>query len=164
MELWDLYTENRVKTCETHVRGNPLPENKYHLVVNVWIKNSEGKYLISRRSRKKSRNPLKFETVGGAVLKGENSLQAAIRETKEEVGIDLDTKTTKLVYSDVRKNLNSILDVYLFEYDGTVDLKNVTTDEVESVGFMNTEQIYGLCKDGLFVHTLNYCFEKVFGL
>ena len=38
------------------------------------------------------------------------------------------------------------------------------SDEVESVGFMNTEQIYGLCKDGLFVHTLNYCFEKVFGL
>ena len=35
---------------------------------------------------------------------------------------------------------------------------------LESVGFMNTEQIYGLCKDGLFVHTLNYCFEKVFGL
>ena len=71
MELWDLYTENRVKTGETHVRGNPLPKEKYHLVVNVWIKNSEGKYLISRRSRKKSRNPLMFETVGGAVLKGE---------------------------------------------------------------------------------------------
>ena len=51
MELWDLYTENRVKTGETHVRGNSLPENKYHLVVNVWIKNSEGKYLISKRSK-----------------------------------------------------------------------------------------------------------------
>jgi 8-oxo-dGTP pyrophosphatase MutT (NUDIX family) len=164
MELWDLYTENRVKTGETHVRGNPLPENKYHLVVNVWIKSSDGKYLISRRSRQKSRNPLKFETVGGAVLKGENSLKAAIRETKEEVGIDLDTKRTKLVNSDVRKNLNSILDVYLFEYDGIVDLKNATTDEVESVGWMTTDEIYDLSKKGLFVHTLNYCFEKVFGL
>ena len=164
MELWDLYTENGIKTSETHVRGNPLPENKYHLVVNVWIKNSEGKYLISRRSRKKSRNPLKFETVGGAVVKGENSLQAAIRETKEEVGIDLDAKEAKLVYSDVRKNLNSILDVYLFECDGTVDLRNATSDEVESVKWMTADEIYGLCKDGLFVHTLNYCFEKVFGI
>ena len=164
MELWDLYTENRIKTGETHVRGNPLPKDKYHLVVNVWIKNSEGKYLISRRSRKKSRNPLKFETVGGAVLKGENSLQAAIRETKEEVGIDLDTKRAKLVNSDVRKNLNSILDIYLFEYDGIVDLRNATTDEVESVGWMTTDEIYDLSKKGLFVHTLNYCFEKVFGL
>ena len=39
MELWDLYTQNKIKTGEVHVRGNPLPENKYHLVVNVWIKN-----------------------------------------------------------------------------------------------------------------------------
>ena len=164
MELWDLYTENRIKTGETHVRGNPLPKDKYHLVVNVWTKNSEGKYLISRRSRKKSRNPLKFETVGGAVLKGENSLQAAIRETKEEVGIDLDTKRAKLVNSDVRKNLNIIFDIYLLEYDGIVDLRNATTDEVESVGWMTTDEIYDLSKKGLFIHTLNYCFEKVFGL
>ncbi len=162
MELWDLYTENRVKTGETHVRGNPLPKEKYHLVVNVWIKNSEGKYLISKRSKTKLKNPLMFETVAGAALKGENSLQAAIRETKEEVGIDLETKEAKPVYSDVRKNLNSILDVYLFEYDGTVDLRNATSDEVESVKWMTTDEIYDLSKKGLFVHTLDYCFEKVF--
>lgn len=162
MELWDLYTENGIKTGETHVRGNPLPENKYHLVVNVWIKNSEGKCLISRRSRKKSRNPLKFGTVAGAVIKGENSIQAAAREAKEEVG--LDAKGTKLVFTDVRKNLNSILDVYLFKYDGIVDLKNATTDEVESVNWMTTDEIYDLSKKGLFVHTLEHCFEKVFNL
>lgn len=167
MELWDLYTENRVKTGETHVRGNPIPKDRYHLVINVWIKNSEGKCLISKRSRKKSRNPLKFETVGGAVLKGETSIEAAIRETKEEVGVYLDPKTGKLVYSDVRKRLgdivhNSILDVYLFKYDGPVDLKNATTDEVESIGFMTTDEISDLCKKGLFVHTLDYCFTKVF--
>lgn len=103
-----------------------------------------------------------FETVAGAALKGENSLQAAIRETKEEVGIDLETKEAKPVYSDVRKNLNSILDVYLFEYDGTVDLRNATGDEVESVKWMTTDEIYDLSKKGLFVHTLDYCFEKVF--
>lgn len=164
MELWDLYTENKIKTGETHIRGNPLPKDKYHLVVNVWIKNSDGKYLISKRSRKKSRNPLKFETVGAAAVKDENSLQAAIRETKEKVGIDLDTKTAKLVYYDVRKNLNSILDVYLFEYNGIVDLKNATTDKVESINWMTTDEIYDLSKKGLFVHTLEYCFEKVFSL
>ena len=59
---------------------------------------------------------------------------------------------------------NSILDVYLFNYDGPVDLKNATTDEVESIGFMTTDEIYDLCKKGLFVHTLDYCFEKVFNL
>ena len=167
MELWDLYTENRVKTGETHVRGNPLPKDRYNLVVNVWIKNLEGKYLISKRAKTKLRNPLKFETVGGAVLKGENSLQAALRETKEEVGIDLDPKMGKLIHTDVRKKINgivfnSILDVWVFSYDGKVDLRNATTDEVESANWMTTDEIYDLSKKGLFVHTLNYCFEKVF--
>ena len=164
MELWDLYTEDRVKTGEIHEREDSIPKDRYHLVVNAWLKNSDGKYLISRRSKTRLKNPLMFETVGGAVLKGEDSLQAALRETKEEVAIDLDAKTGKLVYSCVRKQLSSIWDAWLFKYDGIVNLKNATTDEVESVGFMNTEQIYDLSKKGLFVHTLNYCFEKVFGL
>lgn len=162
MELWDLYTEDRVKTGEIHEREDPMPKDRYHLVVNAWLKNSEGKYLISKRSKTKSKNPLMFETVGGAVLKGEDSLQAALRETKEEVGIDLDPKMGKLIYSDVRKNLNSIRDVFLFDYNGPVNLKNATTDEVESVGWMTTDEIYELHKNGLLVNTLSYCFEKVF--
>lgn len=164
MELWDLYTESGMKTGGTHIRGNPLPKDKYHLVVNVWIKNSDENYLISRRSKTKLKNPLMFETVAGAALKGENSLQAAIRETKEEVGIDLDAKTTKFVFRNVCKNLNSILDVYLFEYNGIVDLKNATTDEVESVKWMTTDEVYDLSQKGLFVHTLEYCFSKIFNL
>ena len=164
MELWDLYTENRVKTGQVHPRGKPLPENTYHLVINVWIKNSEGKYLISRRSKTKSKNPLKFETVAGAALAGENSFQAAVRETKEEVGLDLDPKKTKLIYSATLKSLQSISDVYLFNYDGAVDLRNATTDEVESAGFMTVDEIKFLFEERLFVRTLDYCFSKVFSL
>lgn len=47
MELWDLYTKDRVLTGETHVRGQPLPAGRYHLVVHVWIRNAKGQYLIS---------------------------------------------------------------------------------------------------------------------
>lgn len=162
MELWDLYTKDRVKTGEIHVRGNPLPKNRYHLVVNVWIKNSEGKYLISKRSKTRPKNPLMFETVGGAALKGENSVKAAVREVKEELGIDLTPQKINLIHSVIRKNLNSISDAFLFQYDGEIDLKNATTDEVESVKWMAPNEIYELHKKGLLVDTLDYCFEKVF--
>lgn len=169
MELWDLYTENRIKTGETHVRGNPIPKDRYHLVINVWIKNFEGKYLISKRSKTKLVYPLKFETVGGAVLKGENSLEAALREVKEEVGVELNPEMGKLVYSEVRKTLDGIVfsdirDVWLFNYNGVVDLKNATTDEVESVKWMTTAEIYELYASGQMVSKRSECFDKIISL
>ena len=42
MELWDLYTKDRVPTGQTHVRGEKLPDDLFHLVVHVWIQNSRG--------------------------------------------------------------------------------------------------------------------------
>ena len=166
MELWDLYTENRIKTGETHIRGNPLPKNRYHLVVHVWIKDSKGRYLISQRSKTRKVNPLKFESTAGAVLKGENSLQAAIRETKEELGIDLNPSMGKLIFSEVRKELdgivfNDIKDVWLFNYDGEADLKNATTHEVESAKWMTIDEIYELYDSGEMVSKRIDCFDKV---
>ena len=166
MELWDLYTESRVKTGETHTRGNPLPKDRYHLVVHVWIKNSKGKYLISQRSKTRKVNPLKFESTAGAVLKGENSLQAAIRETKEELGIALNPNMGKLVFSELRKELdgivfNDIKDVWLFNYDGEVNLKNATTCEVESAKWMTIDEIYELYSSGMMVSKNTDCFDKV---
>lgn len=164
MELWDLYDEDRAKTRETHVRGNPLPKGRYHLVVNVWIKNSEGKYLISKRAKTKEKYPLKFEPVAGAVLKDESSLYAAIRETKEEVGVDLNPNMGELIYTLNRNTINSILDIWLFRYDGKADLKNATTDEVESVNWMSKEDIYQLCDAGLFVQHIAEYLDKFFTL
>lgn len=166
MELWDLYTENRVKTGEIHVRGNPIPEDRYHLVVSVWIKNSDGKYLISQRSESRQVNPLKYECVGGAVLKDESSIDGAIRETKEEVGIDLLPKTGKFIFSNVRKKFggkifNDIQDVWIFEYDGKINLKNATTCEVKKASFMAVEEINELFNKNMMVSTLSVVFDKV---
>ena len=89
MEVWDLYTEGRIKTGETHLRGTALPKNRFHLVVHVWIVNAKGEYLISQRAASRPSYPLMWECVGGSVLRGESSVDGAVREVKEEVGIDL---------------------------------------------------------------------------
>ena len=166
MELWDLYTENRVKTGEIHVRGNPIPKNRYHLAVSVWIKNSDGKYLISQRSESRQINPLKYECVGGSVLKDESSIDGAIRETKEEVGIDLLPKMGKLIFSNVRKKFggkifNDIQDVWIFKYDGKINLNNATTCEVKKASFMTVEEINELFNKNMMVSTLSVVFNKV---
>ena len=119
MELWDLYNENREPTNRIHIRGEKIPDGFYHLVVHVWIKNSKGEYLISQRAASRPTFPLMWECVGGSVVTGEDSLAGALREAKEEVGIDLPPDRGHLLISRVRSDILSrkpdrFLDVWLF--------------------------------------------------
>jgi DNA-binding Xre family transcriptional regulator/isopentenyldiphosphate isomerase len=165
-EIWDLYDENRELLGKDHVRGKQLPIDGYHLVVHVWIRNANGEYLISQRGANRPTYPLMWECVDGSVLKGEDSLRAALREAKEEVGIDLVPENGQVILSDIRKIefgkvVNKIVDVWLFEYDGEVDLGNATTDEVVQAAWMNREQIKELFEQKMFVETLEYFFTEV---
>ncbi len=165
-EIWDLYDENRELLGKDHVRGEQLPIDGYHLVVHVWIRNSKGEYLIAQRTANRPTFPLVWECVDGLVIKGEDSLQGALREVKEEVGVDLLPEKGHVILSDIKKIefgkvVNKIVDVWLFEYDGEVDLSNATTDEVAQVAWMNRSQIKELFDANMFVHTLEYFFTEV---
>lgn len=165
MELWDLYTEERELTGKIHVRGEELPENLFHLVVHVWIKNGKGQYLISQRAADRPTCPLMWETVGGSVLKGENSLQGALREVKEEVGIDLSPDNSRFIFSKIRRKIggrkfNDILDVWCFDYDGEVNLDKAEEKEVAQSKWLNKEEIRKLYDEKLLVDTLGYFFES----
>ena len=169
MEKWDLYTKYREKTGKEHIRGEKLPEGFYHLVVHVWIRNHKGEYLISKRSAARPTFPLMWECVGGSVLKGESSMEGALREIKEEVGLDLDPKAGRLLFtkirgSDVRyghKAFNDIMDVWLFEYDGALHLEAATTDEVADCRWMTGSEIRELYEEKKLVPTLDYFFCAV---
>lgn len=157
MEKWDLYNKNRELMGLTHVRGDIIPNGYYHLVVHVWIKNSKGEFLISQRSKNRPSYPLLWECVGGSVLAGENSLQGAMREVKEEIGVDLLSDSGKVIFTKTRTY--DIMDVWLFEYNGEVDISNATTDEVCDVKWVNKEDIYKLYQGGDLVPTLDYFFK-----
>ena len=62
-EVWDLYDAKGNKTGYTLVRGRPIPEGCYHLVVSVWIINNRGEYLLSQRHPDKP-YPLRWECTG----------------------------------------------------------------------------------------------------
>lgn len=166
VEIWDLYNENRELTGKTHERGPEVPQGYFHLVVHVWIRNSKGEYLISQRSADRPTFPLMWECVGGSALKGEDSLTAALRETQEEVGIKLSAKDGRIAYSVVGRVIDNvkstdIVDAWLFEYDGEVDLNEATTKEVTQVEWMSRERINVLYNEGKLVHTLDYFFSEI---
>lgn len=168
MEKWDLYTKYREKTGKEHIRGEEIPEGLYHLAVHVWIRNSKGEYLLSRRAADRPTYPFFWETVGGSVLQGETSIEGAVREVKEEVGITLSPESGQLAFTKIRDTVNGekfrdILDVWVFYYDGEADLTAATTKEVAECKWLRSDQIYDLFQEQKLVPTLDYFFSAFSG-
>lgn len=130
-ELWDIYDGDRILTGRTHRRGEFLAEGDYHLVVHVWMLNSRGQFLLTKRSPNKG-FPNMWETTGGSALAGDDSLTAALREVREETGLTLDPHNGKQVIT--YKGRDYITDVWLFRQD--FDLKDVALLEGETCGKM----------------------------
>ena len=171
MEIWDLYNLTGEVIGE-HVRGTEMPETGYHLVVHIWIRNAEGKYLMTQRSAEKKTYPLAWECVGGSVVKGEDSFTAALREVQEEVGIVLSPENGRKVLTVVRdfaggRRVNDINDIYLFSYDGDILLKEASTDEVAQAEWMTRDEIISLYRTGKMVNVikdLSYFIEDSEGI
>ena len=97
-------------------------------------------------------------------MKGEDSLTGALRETVEEVGIRLSPQSGKRIDSVVGRVLNGtkfsdIVDIWLFEYDGQVDLQQASTKEVAQTVWMTKQEAKALFDNGQFVDTLGYFFQ-----
>ena len=89
MELWDLYRKDGTPAgCEL-VRGQPMPKGLFHIVSGVVVRHVDGSYLLMQRDLHKDGWPGLWEMgASGSILKGETPLQGAIRELKEECGLD----------------------------------------------------------------------------
>lgn len=86
MELNDVYDRDRNLLGRVHRRGEPWGDGEYGLVVCVWVYDGAGKLLLTRRAPEKSFGGT-WENSGGAAKAGETSLQAIVRELREETGI-----------------------------------------------------------------------------
>ena len=153
-EIWDVYDRDRNKTGKTCVRGEPRPNDEYHLVVQVWIKNSRGEWLISKRTPNKP-YPLLWEPTGGSAIAGDASLSAALREVREELGISLDPARGRIFRTyrrDAPECSNpSFLDVWVFEHDCPIE--DIVLQEGETCDAMwaTGEHVRGLVASGEFI-------------
>ena len=161
-ELWDLYDADRRITGETHIRGQKIPDGRYHLAVHVWIYNSNGEFLISQRAASRPVYPLFWETTGGSVTNGENSLTGAVREAIEEVGVTLDPARGRIIESRRRDHYRDFLDIWLFSCDDGPHLDLAETpDEVADCRWMTPAEICDLCDAGQFVHSKQEFLELI---
>lgn len=152
MELWDVLDERGNRTGRTVERGQPMSQDEYHLVVHVWVVNSKGEYLISRRTPNKS-FPGMWEASGGSALAGEDSLTAAIREVREELGIDLDPRNG-MVFRRYRRqhyDFPDFVDVWLFRQEARLDDVALQPGETDGAMLATRAQIDTMIDEGRFV-------------
>lgn len=88
MEIWDGYLSDGSLAGVDLVRGEPIPDDLYFLVVEILVRHIDGDYLLMQRDHTKPAFGGYYEaTAGGAAQKGENPHAAALRELREETGI-----------------------------------------------------------------------------
>lgn len=134
-EIWDIYDENANRTGRTMERGEPKAGD-YMLCVHIYIYTPDGKFLVQKRAMNKETHPGEWDVTGGAVLSGEDSIDGAIRETEEEVGIKLNKSELILVRRLKRKK--NFVDIYFVKKKVDVSdclLQKEEVDEVKLVGY-----------------------------
>ena len=130
-EYWDIFDMDRRSTGRQHLRGTPMADGDYHLVVNIWVVNSAGQVLLTQR------HPdipfgLKWACTGGSAITGEDTLTAALRETREEIGLEILPQQMVLVAQERR--LHSFLDTFV-----------VCMDVKDSQIVMQPEEVVDFC-------------------
>lgn len=138
-ELWDVLDENGNLTGRVIERGKPLAEGDYMLAVHIYIYNSQGEYLMQKRSSTKEVLPGVWDTTGGAVTAGEDSLTGAIREVEEEIGISLRPGELEFVTRVKRKD--SLVDIWFVKKDFMLDQCVLQQEEVEAVKWISSNEM-----------------------
>lgn len=152
MEHWDIYDENRNKTGRTVQRGSGemLKKGEYHMVVHICLFNSEGKMLVQQRQPFKDdwRNMWDV-TVGGSAVTGDTSLSAALRETREEIGLSLapaDFRRAATIYDE-----HVMDDYYIVNKELSVSSLKLQTEEVKAVKWADCGEIEEMIEKGEFI-------------
>lgn len=146
MEMIDIYDELGQKTgvvmekSEVHLKGF------IHKSICVWIINSNNEILLQKRGAHVMFPNMWDISCSGHVKSGESSLEAVTRETKEELGIEIDQTRLRYLFSCRVSGMvngyceNEIDDVFLYQEDIPIEAYHFSDQEVQSVEYISLEE------------------------
>lgn len=156
MEYLDIYNEKKEKLNKKIKRGDKLLDNEHILVAVIFIENSEGKYLIQKTSKEKGE---KYATTGGHVLSGETPKTAIIRETKEELGLDVSNEN--IIYiGDLLFGI-PFGEIYYLKKELDIAKLKLQQEEVEQVEYLTKTEILKLIETEKMVKSHGLMFKKM---
>lgn len=146
LDIWDADGQPTGKKClkdEAHQKG------WFHTTVHIWFYTKTPSLLLQKRSLNKQTFPGLWDvSVAGHVIAGESIIEGALREIKEEIGLDI--KEIDLILLEVRKNTNrfdnGIIDcefqhVFLAKLDTAVSNIKIQEAEVDAVRLFSFEEL-----------------------
>ena len=143
-ELLDIYDDHAKRSGRTMKRGIPA-EGEYMMCVHIYLYNSSGMFLMQKRSNKKESHPGEWDVTVGAILSGEESIDGAVRETKEETGI---TITPQNMYFAGRiKKKNKFIDIFFVKEDFDIGKCVLQEDEVDELKLVSVEEMIDIEKN-----------------
>lgn len=150
MEIRDLVDECRNPLGKFHTRGTELPPSEFHVVVEIFTINADGRILLTQRNAHKT-YPLFWESTGGSITAGESSAEGAVRELEEETGIAVTPKELQYL-GEIQKG-NYFLDSYVFRSTRDIEIGDLILQpgEVCDAKWVTLKELEDLNKRGKIV-------------
>ncbi|MFD1061966.1 NUDIX domain-containing protein [Winogradskyella litorisediminis] len=152
-ERIDIVDSEGIPTGKTALKSEIHKNGWYHNTIHLWLYNANNEILLQQRSHKKVIYPLLWDvSVAGHIDAGESFIEAALRETKEEIGLQLKaddlvkigTRLHKSIYNDGAIKDFEFHQIYISEIK--VNLEDLTPqkDEVEALKFVSFKDFENL--------------------
>jgi isopentenyldiphosphate isomerase len=141
-EYIDIVTSSGEPTGKTALKSEAHKNGWYHNTIHLWLYTKQGEILLQQRSHKKVIHPLLWDvSAAGHIDAGESFIEAALRETKEEIGLKLEPESLKKIgvrlhessYSDGAIQDNEFHQVYIAELKVELNQLIPQTEEVEAL-------------------------------
>ena len=155
MEFIDVLNENGEKTGEVKSKKDIYKNGDWHRSVHIWIMNSDQELLVQKRNPNKKTFPnLWAISVAGHVQSGEDSLEAGLRELKEELDLDISQQDLEYLFCIKRIQdekdfqLHVFDDVYLLRAELDFDHTKLQVEELTDIKFVYYEYLESIFKSG----------------
>ena len=156
MDEWvDIVDAYGKPTGKTVLKSDAHREGYLHPTVHIWCYSKDGRILLQKRGIFKSTFPLMWDvSVAGHIGAGEDPLTAAVREIKEEIGIEIEpTQLRKIgMFHELHHHENGVIDSELHHtYLVTLEPEDVELtpqpEEVETLEWWDIERLKLAVKD-----------------
>lgn len=160
-EYYDIYDENKNKTGKIAKRNEyELKNGEFRLVADAFFINSKNELMLTKRAERK-KSGLLWEGTGGSIQAGETGLEGIIRETKEEIGIDL-TKKDLIFFKELKTNSMGFWrfkEIYVVKKDIKISDLVLKEDEVIDAKWVTLDEFLNMEKNNELVPVLDFAKE-----